>query len=115
MIITQANEFSLIRFRLKENRETTEQQEEEEKKSVKRPESNIAKKEISGKVRSRMSRAVTSLCNAYTIGIYGKKYIYYRKQINLTFVTLTLPSQQKHTDYQIKQKCLNEFIQYARK
>jgi hypothetical protein len=38
-----------------------------------------------------------------------------KKQFRLTFVTLTLPSKQVHSDQEIKSQCLNQFLIEARK
>lgn len=51
------------------------------------------------------------LAKCRTIKISNKKFIY---NFRLSFVTLTLPSQQKHTDVEIKQVCLNNFLNSMR-
>lgn len=51
------------------------------------------------------------LANVRTIKISNKKFIY---NFRLSFVTLTLPSQQVHTDVEIKKTCLNNFLNTMR-
>src|SRR5690606_27662078 len=51
------------------------------------------------------------LAKPRTVKISNKKYIY---NFRLSFVTLTLPSQQKHTDVEIKKICLNNFLNVMR-
>ena len=51
------------------------------------------------------------LAKCRTIKISNKKYIY---NFRLSFVTLTLPSTQKHTDVEIKKTCLNNFLNVMR-
>lgn len=51
------------------------------------------------------------LAKPRTIKISNKKYIY---NFRLSFVTLTLPSQQVHTDVEIKKVCLNNFLNVMR-
>lgn len=51
------------------------------------------------------------LAKCRTIKISNKKYIY---NFRLSFVTLTLPSKQIHTDVEIKKVCLNNFLNSMR-
>lgn len=51
------------------------------------------------------------LAKPRTVKISNKKYIY---NFSLSFVTLTLPSMQKHTDVEIKKVCLNNFLNVMR-
>lgn len=51
------------------------------------------------------------LAKCRTIKISNKKYIY---NFRLSFVTLTLPSKQNHTDVEIKKVCLNNFLNVMR-
>lgn len=51
------------------------------------------------------------LANARTVKISNKKFIY---NFRLSFVTLTLPSKQIHTDVEIKKVCLNNFLNSMR-
>lgn len=51
------------------------------------------------------------LAKPRTIKISNKKYIY---NFRLSFVTLTLPSKQIHTDVEIKKVCLNNFLNTMR-
>lgn len=51
------------------------------------------------------------LAKPRTIKISNKKYIY---NFRLSFVTLTLPSKQLHTDVEIKKVCLNNFLNVMR-
>lgn len=51
------------------------------------------------------------LAKPRTIKVSNKKYIY---NFRLSFVTLTLPSKQLHTDVEIKKVCLNNFLNVMR-
>lgn len=51
------------------------------------------------------------LAKSRTVKISNKKYIY---NFRLSFVTLTLPSKQVHTDVEIKKVCLNNFLNVMR-
>lgn len=51
------------------------------------------------------------LAKARTVKISNKKFIY---NFRLSFVTLTLPSTQFHTDVEIKKVCLNNFLNSMR-
>lgn len=51
------------------------------------------------------------LAKPRTVQISSKKFIY---NFRLSFITLTLPSQQVHTDVEIKNTCLNNFLNTMR-
>lgn len=74
-------------------------------------EDNRTNGKISNKAKARMKKAVKKFVEAYTVGVYGKKWEIFRKKLLINFVTLTLPARQKHSDYQIKKIALNAFLQ----
>lgn len=67
----------------------------------------------SGKNKIRDSiTALFRLSKPRTIQMANKKLLY---NFRCSFITLTLPSKQVHTDLEIKQKCLNQFFVELRK
>lgn len=62
--------------------------------------SHMSKKKITNAVNW-----LVSLSDEKTIEINGKTI-----KAKITFITLTLPSKQRHTDNEIKQKCLNQLL-----
>lgn len=66
-------------------------------------------KTYSRKAQKRTKLAVSALINAETIGKFGLDWKKKKKQVQLSFITLTLPTKQMHTDKELK-RMLNSFI-----
>lgn len=76
--------------------------------SIKNLKDNSTKKFSSAAIR-RMRMAINNLIDAETLGRFGDNWKRHKRKVNLNFVTLTLPSTQKHTDKEIK-KMLNYYL-----
>jgi hypothetical protein len=65
---------------------------------------------LSNQAKKRLKTAIEYLLflNKPTNGKTGNTGRHYQNQI--TFITLTLPAKQTHTDKEIKEKCLNQFL-----
>lgn len=76
--------------------------------------SNLQKTKFNGQVstaiQKRIKTAIGWMC--LRVAYQVKKGKRTRKQLNklLSFITLTLPSKQQHTDNEIKEKCLNQLL-----
>jgi hypothetical protein len=72
-----------------------------------------------GEMSSETKRMIKKLLDTWTTQVISMKKMFIEKykesRINLTFVTLTLPSKQIHTDNEIKRECLDKFIQICSK
>lgn len=70
--------------------------------------------EYTGEMSKETKRKVKKMIDNFCTGVLAMKKVFIEKfgssQINLTFVTLTLPSQQKHTDNEIKRTLLDHFL-----
>ncbi len=77
-------------------------------KSLKNLKDNTTKTFSQQAIR-RLKKCISNLVDAETIGRFGENYKKYKKQINLNFVTLTLPSLQSHCDKTLK-KMINYYI-----
>lgn len=75
---------------------------------------NLEKKTYNGYMSKNTKSYVTKILDLwYMTSKYWNRYYSRSNQASkkkLTFVTLTLPSKQRHTDNEIKRKCLNFFI-----
>ena len=70
---------------------------------------------ISKSSKKKMLRSINSmymLSVPRTIAMKNKKFIY---NYRMSFITLTLPSKQQHSDVEIKKRCLNQFLVELRK
>lgn len=76
--------------------------------SLKNLEDNKTKK-FSAKAIARVKNVLNNLIDAETIGRFGLNWKKHKKNVNLAFVTLTLPYTQEHKDISMK-KMLNYFI-----
>jgi len=77
---------------------------------IKQPESNKHNFEISVKASKRIKEKVTwlyHLAKTQTITTHNNKVLY---SFKMNFITLTLPSLQKHPTSEIINKCLNQFF-----
>ncbi len=81
------------------------------KEGTKMPIDNTVQEgELSIKAQTRLKNAIVTLTEAYAYQKEKKK----EKQQNITFVTLTLSSQQKHDDKYIKRYMLYPFLEYLK-
>lgn len=86
-----------------------------ERKKVKMPESNKHDGNISKRAASRIKKGINwmlFLANDKELPskVHGRTF-----KFKLSFITLTLSSQQLHTDNEIKKTCLNHFLVEARR
>lgn len=83
---------------------------EEQKEGLKKGAAGDYNGEMSGETK----RLVKKLLDTWTTQVICLKKAFLEKykesRINLTFVTLTLPSTQIHTDNELKRECLDRFI-----
>jgi len=78
--------------------------------NIKQPKSNKHNFEISFKASKRIKEKVTwlyHLAKTRTITTHNNKVLY---SFKMNFITLTLPSEQKHQTSEIISKCLNQFF-----
>lgn len=77
-------------------------------------EQNLSRGEYNGfvskKTARRISNYINNLHDAIAYREYDKLAKYNNRKANLTFITLTLPSKQRHTDNEVKRLMLNRFI-----
>lgn len=92
------------------------EEEEEEKELVKGGLiDNKVKGVLSLKARQRLRESVSKLVNAYTIGELGRSWALFKSKVKLTFITLTLSSEQIHSDFVIKREMLGRFLEWLQK
>lgn len=84
---------------------------QDNKENIKMPETNKTKGILSKKASARLKNCITKLVESYTIGKYANKWRFFQKRLQMNFVTLTLPSQQIHSDKKIKRSCFSPFLQ----
>lgn len=76
---------------------------------------NLKKRKYTGKLsdnaRKHIKKKLTTWSELIAYHNIYRKPRYQRKQTALTFLTLTLPSKQQHTDQTIKQEILSRFIE----
>lgn len=71
-------------------------------------------KSLSTAATRRLKKCISNLIDAETLGRFGPDWKKHKRKINLNFVTLTLPSVQKHTDKEVK-KMLNYYLTELKK
>lgn len=76
---------------------------------------NKVKGVLSLKARQRLRESVSKLVNAYTIGELGRVWALFKSRVKLTFITLTLSSEQVHSDYVIKREMLGRFLEWLQR
>lgn len=88
-------------------RKMSDMSEEEREAAKKNLRNNKTKGVISKKASARMKKAISWFIYQYEPYLMVKKHQDAKK---ITFVTLTLPSQQVHSDQEIKRVCINQLV-----
>lgn len=95
---------------IQERRPRTEKAKENEK--------NLTRGKFNGYLSYKSKKQITERLEVWLNGINQHKKSKSRKKLLfnpfISFITLTLPSPQAHTDQEIKRKCLNNFILWMR-
>jgi hypothetical protein len=93
----------------------TDKRREVKEESLKNLRDNERKNEISEKARRLLKKNIRKLVDLY----YFKRKAPVRtkevKRFSLQLITLTLPTEQMHSDTELKSRALNSFLQYLRK
>lgn len=67
---------------------------------------------VTRKIKLRMNRIITNFIESIKV---GGQYVNCKEKRKLTFVTLTLPSAQMHTDKELNRLALNRFLQNCKR